>query len=112
MTSVKVNDASNIQFGSCPVCYCCFPYNKSLVNILQKKRNFCYRPRQWCQFFANQIFGKILTRMTWLGEIGKIYRDSVENLRENMHLRSKFCVCVSILDSATDLSGCSQPGSL
>ena len=51
-------------------------------------------------------------KMTWLGEIGKIYRDSVENLRENMNLRSKFCVCVSILDSATDLSGCSQPGSL
>ena len=50
--------------------------------------------------------------MTWLGEIGKIYRDSVENLRENMNLRSKFCVCVSILDAATDLSGCSQLGSL
>ena len=50
--------------------------------------------------------------MTWLGEIGKIYRDSVENLRENMNLRSKFCVCVSILDAATDLSGCSQSGSL
>ena len=29
--------------------------------------------------------------MTWLGEIGKIYRDSVENFRENMNLRSKFC---------------------
>ena len=28
---------------------------------------------------------------TWLGEIGKIYRDSVENFRENMNLRSKFC---------------------
>ena len=50
--------------------------------------------------------------MTWLWEIGKLYRDSVENLRENMFLRSKFCVCVSILDSATDLSGCSQSGSL
>ena len=50
--------------------------------------------------------------MTWLGEIGKIYRDSVENLRENMNLRSKFCVCVSILDAATDLSGCSHSGSL
>ena len=48
--------------------------------------------------------------MTWLGEIGKIYRDSVKNLRENMNLRPKFFVCVSILDSATDLSGCSQPG--
>ena len=50
--------------------------------------------------------------MTWLGEIGKIYRDSVENLRENMNLRSKFCVCVSISDAAIDLSGCSQLGSL
>ena len=50
--------------------------------------------------------------MTWLGEIGKIYRDSVENLRENMNLRSKFCVCVSILDATTDLSGCSQSGFL
>ena len=50
--------------------------------------------------------------MTWLGEIGKICRDSVENFRENMNLRSKFCVCVSILDAATDLSGCSHSGSL
>ena len=49
------------------------------------------------QLFANQILRKILTKtkivlkMTWSGEIGKIYRDSVENLRENMNLRSKFC---------------------
>ena len=28
--------------------------------------------------------------MTWLGEIGKIYRDFVEIFRENMKLRSKF----------------------
>ena len=32
----------------------------------------------------------IIFKMTCLGEIGKIYRDSVENLRENMNLRSKF----------------------
>ena len=47
-------------------------------------------------------------KMTWLGEIGKIYRDLVENLRENMNLMSKFRVCVSILD----LSSCSQSCSL
>ena len=29
--------------------------------------------------------------MMWLGEIGKIYRDLVENLRDNTNLRSKFC---------------------
>ena len=50
--------------------------------------------------------------MTWLGEIDKICRDSVENFRENMNLRSKFCVCDLILDAATDLSGCSQSGFL
>ena len=29
--------------------------------------------------------------MTMFGEIGKIYRDSVENLRENVIIKSKFC---------------------
>ena len=60
----------------------------------------------------HQFYCKILLKMTWLCEIGKIYWDSVENLRENMNLGSKFCVCVSILDAATDLSGCRHSGSL
>ena len=34
---------------------------------------------------------QIVLKMTLLGDIDKIYRDSVENLRENMNLRSKFC---------------------
>ena len=29
--------------------------------------------------------------MTWLGEICKLFWHSVENLRENMNLKSKFC---------------------
>ena len=52
-------------------------------------------------FFANQIlvnfnknihfYGKIVLKMTWLGKIGKVYRDFVENLRNNIKLRSRFC---------------------
>ena len=49
-------------------------------------------------FFADQILREILTKtckivlkMTWLGEIGNIYRDLLENLRKDMKLRSKIC---------------------
>ena len=30
--------------------------------------------------------------MTWLGEICKTYQDSVENVRENMNLRSNLLI--------------------
>ena len=51
--------------------------------------------------FANKILGTILTKTAILMQncieddmvrkICKLFRDSVENLRENMNLRSKFC---------------------
>ena len=71
-----------------------------LVNILQKSVTFARDHASGIKFLPtkcsgkfwqkHQFYCKIVLEMTWLGEIGKIYRDSVENLRENMNLRSKF----------------------
>ena len=56
-----------------------------VASNIETQHNFL--PTKFWQ--RHQFYCKIVLKMTWLGEIGKIYRDSVKNLRENMNLRSK-----------------------
>ena len=70
--------------------------NVELLSLL-KSVTFARDRANFCQqnfvenFDRTSIQCKIVLKTTWLGEICKIFRDSVENWRENMNLRSKFC---------------------
>ena len=68
------------------------------MNILQKSITFArdhassaiFLPTKFLENFdKTSILMQIVLKKTWVGEIGKIYRDLNENLRKNLNLRIK-----------------------